>query len=202
VLGVRNAMDRADKIFAPDGYKVTKACFLGTAQEIARPSVAAPAIFAIQCGVIDALKSRRIHPQFVCGSGLFELAAAVSLGGWPFEESIRALRAMALALESGAEAAWPKLAEPSPGPWSLFSLKSGAFVPAWRELFALSAWAGESEAGLAQAVTGMRGRGMDTFVEIGPGESLAGRAHAVDNGIRVLSSHDAKSLSTALKLAQ
>lgn len=201
VLTVRNAMDRADKIFAPEGYKVTKACFLGTPDEMARPSVAAPALFAIQVGIIDALKSRRIHPQFACASGLSELAMAVSLGGWPFEEAIRALRAMAREIEEGREAALPKLVDPSPGPYALFSLKTGNFTPVWRELLAASAWSGESEAGFPAAVNAMRSRGMDTFVEIGAGESMGARVHAADTGIRILSTFDAKSLSATLKLA-
>jgi acyl transferase domain-containing protein len=200
-LAVRNCMDRADKLFAPEGFKVTKACFLGSAEDMARPSVAAPCLFAIHCGIIDALRIRRIAPQFACASGLFELSMACSLGGLPFDDTIRALRGMALELEEGKDVQAPSLPDPSPGPWSLYSLKSGERSETWSGLWQAQAWLGAAEEAFAQAVSAMRAEGMDTFVEIGPGELMGQRVRALDSGIRVLASHDAKALSAALKLA-
>lgn len=201
VLGVRNAMDRADKIFAADGFKVTKACFLGTMDELARPSVAGPALFAIHYGIIESLKSRRIQPQFACASGYSLFSMAAALGGLPFEEGIRALRSIALSLETGGVPAVPSLSDMSQGAFQLFSIKSGKRVTIWKELFEELPWAGDAETEFGGAISGMRAMGMDTFIEIGPGELWAPKVRAVDNGIRILASGDTKALSTTLKLA-
>ena len=50
-------------------------------------------------------------------------------------------------------------------------------------------------------VKAMRGRGMNTFIEIGRGQALGGFAQAIDNGVRVLAAEDAKSFGKAVKLA-
>ena len=53
----------------------------------------------------------------------------------------------------------------------------------------------------ASVVASMRGRGMNTAVEIGHGNTLGSFISAIDNGIRVLYTEDPKAFSHAVKLA-
>ena len=92
VLSVRNSMDKADKAFAADGFKVTKACFLGTPEDLQRPSIAAPAMLAICHGIVEALKSKRVAPQMVAGYGWGEILALASMGALPHGERLHFLR--------------------------------------------------------------------------------------------------------------
>ncbi len=100
VLPVRHALDRADKAMASEGFKATKACFLGTPEAMARPSVAGPAIFALSQGITDALIGRKIFPEMVCGHGWGELVALGCMGAIPFEDGLRFLKKRGEILES------------------------------------------------------------------------------------------------------
>jgi [acyl-carrier-protein] S-malonyltransferase len=92
VLPVRDSMDRADKIFAAENFKVTKACFLGSAEDLSRPSIAAPAMLSIAYGISVLLKQKRVLPQMLCGYGDGEWIALCCLGALPYEETLRFLR--------------------------------------------------------------------------------------------------------------
>jgi malonyl CoA-acyl carrier protein transacylase len=50
-------------------------------------------------------------------------------------------------------------------------------------------------------IRAMRGRGMDTVVELGPSSALGAYTHAVDVGVRVLGTGGTKDFSSAIKLA-
>ena len=52
-----------------------------------------------------------------------------------------------------------------------------------------------------EMIAAMRKRGMDTAVELGPGTALASHTHAVDVGIRVLTTDSTKGLADTIKLA-
>jgi [acyl-carrier-protein] S-malonyltransferase len=284
VLPVRAALDRADKALASEGFKATKACFLGSDEDLARPSIAGPACLALSFGVSEALASRHVAPQMVAGYGSGEIIALASLGALPFEESLRFLRRRGEILESAWEAnpfhvapisglgsaelekllaALPKspriVAEDSPEDFVLAGdesvlkkvlpllaargLKTGRIQPgydwphpmfgevagrladafaamkpqpkAWDFFSALHAGAPADFGALAGMQAGLcvqpipfhanlarlRDAGMDTLVEIGPGQVLGALARKFDAGVRVLASFDAKSLSSALKLA-
>jgi acyl transferase domain-containing protein len=105
VLPVREAMDKADKLFAPQNFKVTKACFLGGPEELSRPSVAGPATLAIAYGLCAALKAKRVLPQMITGYGWGELNALAGMGCLPFEDALLFLRARGLILEEAWAAA-------------------------------------------------------------------------------------------------
>lgn len=105
VLPVREAMDKADKLFAPQNFKVTKACFLGSPEDLSRPSVAGPATLAIAYGICAALKAKRVLPQMLAGYGWGELNALACMGCLPFEDALLFLRARGLILEQAWAAA-------------------------------------------------------------------------------------------------
>jgi [acyl-carrier-protein] S-malonyltransferase len=102
VLSVRNSMDRADKAFAGDGFKVTKACFLGTPEDFYKPSISAPAMLALCFGIVEALKSKRVTPQMVAGYAWGEISALACMGALPFEDTLKFLKKRGEILE----AAW------------------------------------------------------------------------------------------------
>jgi [acyl-carrier-protein] S-malonyltransferase len=285
VLSVRDAMDRADKALAPRNFKVTKACFLGTAEDLSKPSIAGPASLAIAYGVTQALKQKKVMPQMLCGQGWGEISALACLGAIPYEETLHLLRIRGEWLEMawaekpfhvlavtglGAEAlkskldalpqkpeivsddspeacvlagpesvlkglatslasrtvkcsavspgwAWPhpsfepvsskvreelaKLKAERSGSWDFYSMLNGSRLLEWPKLSGTLADATSRPIRLREGFAAMRGLGMDTLVEIGPSEHLGLHARALDKGIRALASLDAKSLSSALKLA-
>jgi [acyl-carrier-protein] S-malonyltransferase len=104
VISVREAMDRADKAFAAEGFKVTKACFLGSADDLSRPSIAGPATLAIAYGITQSLKQKRVNAQMVCGYGWGEFSALACQGAYAFEDALRYLRRRGEMLEEAWKA--------------------------------------------------------------------------------------------------
>jgi [acyl-carrier-protein] S-malonyltransferase len=285
VLSVRGAMDRADKALASEGFKVTKACFVGSAEDLNKPSIAAPAQLAIAFGIAEALKAKKVHPQMALGYGWGEAVALACLGVLPFEDALRFLRQRGQILEeawkaqpfhvmlvtglspaalaekfsalpqkpdliaddspdacvlAGPEAllkqlsgllqakgvkcsavapgiSWPhaslaqagrqvaeefsKLKWERVGNWNLYSCSRGSRLADFQLLPEIQAELCSGPLRFKEAAAAMRSAGMDTVVEIGPGQALGGFVRKLDSGVRALASEDSKSLSAALKLA-
>jgi [acyl-carrier-protein] S-malonyltransferase len=285
VLSVREAMDKADKVFAAENFKVTKACFLGGPEDLSRPSIAGPATLAIDYGVSSALRQKKVAPQMICGYGWGEFSALACQGAYAYEDALRFLRRRGEILEAawaaqpfhvaaisglGAEElrqkflplprrpeivaddasdaavvagpeellkkivpllasktvkvspiapgwAWPhpslqgagrevaaefsRLKFERSGSWDFFSAVEPGRLGDWQRLPALQEAACSAPLRFRECSQALRVAGMDTVVEIGPGEALGAMLRKLDTGIRALATLDTKALSSALKLA-
>ena len=102
---VREAVDKADKILVEVGVKVTKACFVSPGEVMKKPSIAGPAVLAMTCGVLNALKAKRVSALLAGGLGWGELCALTALGSLEYEAGLKLLHQRGLWVEEAWAAA-------------------------------------------------------------------------------------------------
>ena len=87
------------------------------------------------------------------------------------------------------------------GAWDYYSAARPGRVPDLRDLAQIQAEICSQPLRFRDCAASMREARMDTVVEIGPGHALGAFVRKLDSGVRALATEDAKSLSSALKLA-
>jgi [acyl-carrier-protein] S-malonyltransferase len=73
------------------GLPVRRSCLNGTAEQLDRPDVAAPALLAFQLALTEMARSEGVEPALVAGHGLGEYAAAVAAGVLAAPDAMRLL---------------------------------------------------------------------------------------------------------------
>lgn len=85
----REVFERADEAL---GFHLSRVCFEGTADELARTEITQPAILTVSVAAQRALESRGVRPLAVAGHSLGEYSAHVAAGTISFEDAVRAVR--------------------------------------------------------------------------------------------------------------
>ena len=85
----REVFERADEAL---GFPISRICFEGTEEELARTEITQPAILTVSVAAQRALESRGIRPAAAAGHSLGEYSAHVAAGTISFEDAVRAVR--------------------------------------------------------------------------------------------------------------
>lgn len=88
------------------GLPVRRLCLEGSAEQLARPDVGQPALFALCLALTEVARDEGIEPAMVAGRGTGELAAVVAAGALDPADGMRlvALRSRVLAYPGGGAA--------------------------------------------------------------------------------------------------
>lgn len=98
----KNIYEEADQIL---GFPLSRLCFEGPEQTLARTLYAQPSIFVTSLALFFVLEERLagFHPDFVAGLSLGEFSALVAGGSLSFSEGLRLVQVRAEAMERAAE---------------------------------------------------------------------------------------------------
>jgi malonyl CoA-acyl carrier protein transacylase len=88
------------------GLPVRRLCLEGSAEQLARPDVGQPALFALCLALTDVAREEGVEPAMAAGRGVGELAAAVAAGALDAADGMRlvALRSRVRGYEGGEAA--------------------------------------------------------------------------------------------------
>jgi malonyl CoA-acyl carrier protein transacylase len=103
----RAVLDRHLRLAADvTGLPVRRWCLEGSAEQLARPDVGQPALFALCLALTEVAREHGIEPALAAGRGVGELAAAVAAGALAAADGMRlvALRSRVLAYPGGGDA--------------------------------------------------------------------------------------------------
>ncbi len=85
----REVFERAD---AALGIYLSKLCFEGTEEELARTEITQPAVLTVSLAALRVLEARGLRPQVTAGHSLGEWTAHVAAGTLRFEDAVVAVR--------------------------------------------------------------------------------------------------------------
>jgi [acyl-carrier-protein] S-malonyltransferase len=103
----RAVLDRHLRLAADvTGLPVRRWCLEGSAEQLARPDVGQPALFALCLALTEVARAHGLEPALAAGRGVGELAAAVTAGALDAADGMRlvALRSRVLAHPGGGDA--------------------------------------------------------------------------------------------------
>lgn len=103
----RALLDRHLRLAADvTGLPVRRLCLEGSAEQLARPDVGQPALFALCLALTDVARAHGLEPAMAAGRGVGELAAAVAAGALTAADGMRlvALRSRVLGYDGGEAA--------------------------------------------------------------------------------------------------
>jgi [acyl-carrier-protein] S-malonyltransferase len=79
----------ADEIL---GFSLSRLCFEGTEEQLARTEITQPALFATSTAILTVLKSKNLTPSAAAGHSVGEYAALLAAGSIRFEEALPVVR--------------------------------------------------------------------------------------------------------------
>jgi acyl transferase domain-containing protein len=156
------------------GLPVRRLCLEGTAEQLARPDVGQPALFALLLALTEVARDEGVEPGLVAGRGLGEIAAAVVAGALTEEDGMRlvALRSRVLGQgdATGACAALRRRAAAMTWSPARLPLAAGAFGGLVRDPGAIRAALAEPAAatGWPACLRALEAAGATACLELGP----------------------------------
>jgi acyl transferase domain-containing protein len=171
----RALLDRHLRLAADvTGLPVRRLCLEGTAEQLARPDVGQPALFALLLALTEVARDEGIEPGVVAGRGLGEIAAAVVAGALAPADGMRlvALRSRVLGQGDapGACAALRRRAAAMTWRPAELPLAAGAFGGLVRDPGAIRAALAEPAAatGWTACLRALEAAGATASLELGP----------------------------------
>ncbi len=175
----RSLLDRHLRLAADvTGLPVRRLCLEGTAQQLARPDVGQPALFALTLALTEVARDEGVEPELVAGRGVGEIAAAVVAGALSAEDGMRLVALRSRLLGHGDDAACAALRRRAAAmPWrpAALPLAAGAFGGLVSDPGAIRAAlsAPAAAAGWHESLRALEAAGATTFLELGPGRGAA-----------------------------
>jgi malonyl CoA-acyl carrier protein transacylase len=171
----RAVLDRHLRLAADvTGLPVRRLCLEGSAEQLARPDVGQPALFALCLALTDVAREQGLEPAMVAGRGLGELAAAVAAGALDAADGMRlvALRSRVLAYPDAKTALARKAAALTWRPAAI-PVALNAFGGLVREPAAIRAGvvAANGRAGWHDCLNALSAAGATAFLELGPADA-------------------------------
>jgi malonyl CoA-acyl carrier protein transacylase len=157
------------------GLPVRRLCLEGSAEQLVRPDVGQPALFALCLALTEVARAHGVEPAMAAGRGVGELAAAVATGALDPVDGMRlvALRSRLLAYPGGEDAlarraramAW----RPAAIPVALNAFGGLVTEPdAIRSGIVAAGAIGDTSASWHDCLHALTAAGASAFLELGP----------------------------------
>jgi malonyl CoA-acyl carrier protein transacylase len=177
------------------GLPVRRLCLEGSAEQLARPDVGQPALFALCLALTEVAREQGLRPAMAAGRGVGELAAAVAAGALDPADGMRlvALRSRVRAYPGGGAALARRAAampwRPAAVPVALNAFGGLVSEPdAIRAGLVAASDPGAARASWPDCLHALVAAGATAFLELGPADApsraLAGERAAAVAGSR------------------
>jgi malonyl CoA-acyl carrier protein transacylase len=191
----RALLDRHLRLAADvTGLPVRRLCLEGSAEQLGRPDVGQPALFALCLALTDVARAHGLEPAMAAGRGVGELAAAVAAGALTAADGMRlvAMRSRVLCYDGGEAALARRAAAmvwyPAAIPVALNAFGGLVTEPeAIRSGIVAASRGGAVQASWLDCLNALTAAGASAFLELGPAAAPP-RALAADWPVAVAGS--------------